>query len=90
MTKTRFESWRTLAEKALSGRVQKVLATLDPREEKVLRLRFGLGDGERLSLSAIAARLSISKERVRQIEVRAFEKLQSTMLAAAHQQKALH
>lgn len=51
--------------------VQKLIATLRPREQQVLSLRFGLGGRERLSLSEVGKVLHVSKERVRQIQDRA-------------------
>jgi RNA polymerase primary sigma factor len=55
--------------------IGRLLQVLRPREQQVLALRFGLGDNPRLSLSQIGAVLSVSKERVRQIQDRALEKL---------------
>ena len=55
--------------------VQKLIRTLRPREQQVLSLRFGLGGRERLSLSQVGKVLSVSKERVRQIQDRALSKL---------------
>ena len=46
-----------------------------PREQEVLSLRFGLGGRERLSLSQVGKVLDVSKERVRQIQDRALQKL---------------
>ena len=55
--------------------VQKLIGTLRPREQQVLSLRFGLGGRDRLSLSQVGKELSVSKERVRQIQDRALDKL---------------
>ncbi len=55
--------------------VQKLIRSLRPREQQVLALRFGLGGRERLSLSQVGKELSVSKERVRQIQDRALNKL---------------
>jgi RNA polymerase primary sigma factor len=57
--------------------IGKLLAALRPREQEVLALRFGLGGKPRLSLSQVGKALSVSKERVRQIQDRALEKLRS-------------
>jgi len=62
---------------ALRDEVETLLADLGAREATVLRLRFGLGDGRRKSLKEIGAGLSLSKERVRQIEKTALRKLAS-------------
>lgn len=59
----------------VSGRLQKALKGLETRDEHILTLRYGLdGQGER-TLDEIGKRLNISKERVRQIEERAIERL---------------
>jgi RNA polymerase primary sigma factor len=57
--------------------VAKLMQTLSPREQTVLSLRFGLGDAPRLTLSQVGKVLSLSKERVRQIQVRALERLRA-------------
>jgi RNA polymerase primary sigma factor len=59
----------------MAERIEDVLAPLDTREREVLRLRFGLGTDEEHTLADIARRLSLSRERVRQIEARALAKL---------------
>ena len=64
-----------LVEKDLKKRVVKALATLDPREEKVLRLRFGIDDFETRSLEQIGREFGLTRERIRQIEIRALSKL---------------
>ena len=55
--------------------VTKLMQALRPREQEVLALRFGLGGKEKLSLSQVGKVLEVSKERVRQIQDRALEKL---------------
>ncbi|QEH34130.1 RNA polymerase sigma factor SigA [Aquisphaera giovannonii] len=55
--------------------VGRIVHALRPREQEVLSLRFGLGGRPRLSLSQVGEALSVSKERVRQIQDRAIEKL---------------
>jgi RNA polymerase primary sigma factor len=57
--------------------IGRLLQVLRPREQQVLALRFGLGDKSPLSLSQIGAVLAVSKERVRQIQDRALEKLRA-------------
>ena len=52
-----------------------VLGTLTPREEEVLRLRFGLDDGRDRTLEEIGERFNLSRERIRQIEAKAIRKL---------------
>ncbi len=57
--------------------IGKLINTLRPREQEVLALRFGLGGKSRLSLSQVGKVLKVSKERVRQIQDRALEKLRA-------------
>ena len=52
-----------------------VLDTLTPREEKVLRLRFGLDDGRSRTLEEVGKEFSVTRERIRQIEAKALRKL---------------
>ena len=52
-----------------------VLMTLNPREEVIVRLRFGLDDGKRRTLAEIAKAFHVTRERIRQIECRAMRKL---------------
>jgi RNA polymerase primary sigma factor len=55
--------------------IEKVLKTLTEREEKVLRLRFGIGDGYPRTLEEVGAIFNVTRERVRQIETKALRKL---------------
>ena len=52
-----------------------VLETLTPREEKVLRLRFGLDDGHQRTLEEVGKEFKVTRERIRQIEAKALRKL---------------
>lgn len=55
--------------------IEKVLATLSPREAEVIRLRFGLGTGKPMTLEEVGEHFSLTRERIRQIEAKAFQKL---------------
>ncbi|MFL7795229.1 MAG: sigma-70 family RNA polymerase sigma factor, partial [Anaerolineae bacterium] len=55
--------------------VEKALASLSPREARILRLRYGLGGGQPLTLKEIGARVGVTRERVRQIVRHALRKL---------------
>ena len=59
----------------LKERVREVLKTLTPREEKVLKLRFGLDDGRARTLEEVGKRFNVTRERIRQIEAKALRKL---------------
>jgi RNA polymerase primary sigma factor len=67
----------TALEGDLSNEVERALAPLSDREKEVLRLRYGLGQDRELTLEEIGRRLSVTRERVRQIESRALQKLRS-------------
>jgi len=55
--------------------INQALLTLTPREEKIIRMRFGIGEDGEYSLSEIADDFGVSKERIRQLEYRAFYKM---------------
>ena len=59
----------------LSDTTERVLATLTPREEKVLRLRFGIGESTDHTLEEVGRDFEVTRERVRQIEAQALRKL---------------
>jgi len=59
----------------LTGRMNEVLATLTPREEKVLRMRFGIGESRDHTLEEVGAFFEVTRERIRQIEAKALRKL---------------
>ena len=60
---------------SLREQTNKVLNTLTPREEKVLRLRFGLSDGCEHTLEEVGQNFAVTRERIRQIEAKALRKL---------------
>lgn len=70
------QPYDTLIRQELERNIQTALSALDDRQQKVLRMHFGLEDGTVYSLDDIGKALGISKERVRQIEHQAITKLQ--------------
>ena len=71
-----------LIHRAALGRVRAALSELDDKEREVVTLRFGLDrDGEPRTLQEIGERLELSRERIRQIESRAKEKLRKSKRA---------
>ena len=65
----------SLLEKDLAHQVNKLLSGLSPREEKILRLRFGIGEDGESTLEEIGRQFGLSRERIRQIEAKALERL---------------
>lgn len=61
----------------LRDRVRKALGILSPREEAILRLRFGIGEARDYTLEELGAKLLVTRERIRQIEQRALRVLRS-------------
>ena len=59
----------------LKEQLAEVLSTLTPREEKVLKLRFGLEDGRSRTLEEVGEEFNVTRERIRQIEAKALRKL---------------
>lgn len=59
----------------LKEQLVEVLGTLTPREEKVLRLRFGIEDGRTRTLEEVGKEFNVTRERIRQIEAKALRKL---------------
>ena len=60
---------------SLSDATRKILATLTPREERVLRLRFGIGLSQDHTLEEVGQDFEVTRERIRQIEAKALRKL---------------
>ena len=64
-----------VAQSMLKEQLLAVLNTLTPREEKVLRLRFGIDDGRQRTLEEVGKEFAVTRERIRQIEAKALRKL---------------
>ena len=67
--------YEAVQNRELSGRVTEILSTLSEREEKIIRLRFGIGEKAEYTLEEIGKRFNVSRERIRQIEKKALNRL---------------
>lgn len=67
--------------KNLQNDINMVVSTLKEREQEVVRLRYGLGDGDRMTLEEIGNLYGVTKECIRQTELRALKKLRSSNLS---------
>lgn len=63
------------ARKILKGYINEIIADLTPREQKILDMRFGLSDGVTHTLEEVGKVFSVTRERIRQIEAKALEKI---------------
>ena len=65
------------AQAMLRQHIEEALSELNPKEQEVLRLRFGLNDGRERTLDEIGKKFGVTRERIRQIEAKALKKLRS-------------
>ena len=61
--------------KLTRAKIDKILKTLSHREERVIRLRYGLDDGQSRTLEEVGREFNVTRERIRQIEMKAIKKL---------------
>lgn len=73
--KNSLSPYSNVEQNRITEQVLKVLHTLTPREEKVIRMRFGIGAKRNHTLEEVGRHLSVTRERVRQIEAKAMRKL---------------
>ncbi len=73
--KTAVSPSESVVKMSLSDQTRRALATLTPREEKVLRMRFGIGQASDHTLEEVGRGFSVTRERIRQIEAKALSKL---------------
>ncbi len=66
---------QVLIEASLKEQIHGILSDLTPREEKVIRMRYGIGEKSSYSLEEIGAMFNLTRERIRQIEIKALRKL---------------
>jgi len=71
-----------IQEEQVKTHLNQVLCTLTPREEHVIRMRFGLGQDHSLTLEEVGKTLNVTRERIRQIEVVALKKLREPEMKA--------
>ena len=69
----------SLMTESLQKEIERSLSTLTDKEREIIRLFFGIGMNHGLTLEEIGSKFNLTRERVRQIEARAFEKLQKAM-----------
>lgn len=72
---TTLSPFEAASRELLKGHIDEVLQTLNPRERKVLELRFGLKDGRTRTLEEVGKEFGVTRERIRQIEAKALRKL---------------
>ena len=70
-----------LDEASLREEIGAALADLTPREEKVVRMRYGIGEPTQYSLEEIGSQFCLTRERIRQIELKALKKLRHAKLS---------
>jgi RNA polymerase primary sigma factor len=73
--KTTESPMKKVEEESLKEAIQTVISTLSQNEQEILKLRFGLGEEEPMSLQQIGKKFGLSKERIRQIEKKALRRL---------------
>lgn len=68
-------------DKLLRELIDEAVEALDPREQVIIRLRYGLDDGRPKTLEEVGAMFNVTRERVRQVEQKALKKLRSPELS---------
>jgi RNA polymerase primary sigma factor len=81
-----FSPLKGIVSKDLKRQIEKLLFTLNPREERILRLRFGIDNDHPCSLEEIAQEYELTRERIRQIETKAIQKLREPALSCCLEQ----
>ena len=74
-SKKKMDLLHEMIKKEQSQEVRRVLSTLSPREEKVIRMRFGIGEKSEYTLEEVGRNFGLTRERIRQIEKEALQKL---------------
>jgi len=76
-----------LEQKVEQETMKELLSYLDEREAKIIRMRYGLDNGEPMTLKEIGERVNLSRERVRQIENEALKRLHSILTQAPSEEE---
>jgi RNA polymerase primary sigma factor len=72
-----------LEQKTDQALVRRIVATLNPREQSILRQRFGLDGGEEKTLAEVGEEFGVTRERIRQIQLEALQKLRQELMKVA-------
>jgi RNA polymerase primary sigma factor len=64
-----------VSRRILIDQIEEILNDLNPKEQKILKMRFGLGDGVTHTLEEVGKEFGVTRERIRQIEAKAIEKI---------------
>jgi RNA polymerase primary sigma factor len=72
-----------VAKTDLAVRIKEALSTLNPREEQIVRMRFGIGYETQHTLDQVGKQFNLTRERIRQIERRALEKIEASEIGIA-------
>ncbi|MGD8538756.1 MAG: sigma-70 family RNA polymerase sigma factor, partial [Candidatus Aminicenantes bacterium] len=67
----------TVIHSSLREQIRNALNDLSERENRILHMRFGLGDGDEFTLEEVGQEFNVTRERIRQIESKALKKMQS-------------
>ena len=71
-----------IQDEQMKSQINRALDTLTPREEQIIRMRFGLGHANGLTLEEVGKTMNVTRERIRQIEVIALKKLRKPEIKA--------
>jgi RNA polymerase primary sigma factor len=68
-------AYQSVVREALVEGIKRILSNLSPRDEKIIRLRFGIGEPSEHTLEEIGGKFDLTRERIRQIEAKSFDKM---------------
>ena len=82
LTQSNFTPFNETSRSMLKDRIRGILKELSPRNEKIIRLRFGIGESDDHTLEEIGNQFEVTRERIRQIEAKALQKLRANAKTA--------